>query len=432
MNKNFSRRNFLKFSSASVCSMLASQVANPRILMAEGGTAPEEGKTIVLLIKFGGQDMTFSMPLLNQVADELAKVRPNIHVKPSDALDILNGEIGLHAAYKPLESLVAAGNFKVIQSCGFEKHSRSHQTAQDHMSHGARHLDGVNSTSGWPAKTKNHFNLNTYQLVGFNTSNIIDLRSKDSSLIVGNNLAAYNKVNRIQQLGGRLGTEFSGDILNQMLFKLKRKSPDTPGIQKATSGISTMDSTIENVQAVSKIDVGQFPDTSLGRDFRNCARMIAWKKANFPKQNSIYILKASGYDTHNKQEERLSKKIKEEADAINAFSNYIQGIDLWNKTTLLSISEFSRTLKENSDIGTDHASATNIFLAGGSINGKGNNSVFGPTFSKEDIERNHAPTEIHYTDVIVELLRWWGASETDIATIVPEESPKKMKIPLFV
>src|SRR6185436_1479964 len=42
---------------------------------------------------------------------------------------------------------------------------------------------------------------------------------------------------------------------------------------------------------------------------------------------------------------------------------------IWNDTVVTTLSEFGRTSKENGSIGTDHAAASCLFVAGGSVNG---------------------------------------------------------------
>ena len=98
-----------------------------------------------------------------------------------------------------------------------------------------------------------------------------------------------------------------------------------------------------------------------------------------------------GFDTHSNQggvtgsHANLQRSIGWAMYALKKyFTNYSDKVD-WNDVVVVTLSEFGRTTIENSDVGTDHAEAGVMFVAGGAVKGynKGNTTgVFGASPSE--------------------------------------------------
>ena len=56
-------------------------------------------------------------------------------------------------------------------------------------------------------------------------------------------------------------------------------------------------------------------------------------------------------------------------DALKAFKNEMVAMGMWNDVTLCFVSEFARTLTENTSEGSDHAWGGHYFYAGGGVKG---------------------------------------------------------------
>jgi uncharacterized protein (DUF1501 family) len=426
------RRNAIKLGLQSATALYGIGCMPRDFAYAAGGSAPQNGRTLVLLIKNGGQDMVRSMPFLGNIADELSTVRPNLHITPGNALHILNNDIGLHLNYDPLTPIAEAGKLKVVLACGFEKHSGSHQEAISHMSHGARHLVGSAATNGWIAKAKDHLRLDNFSVIGFGTGNIMDLRAiTGPGLALGNDLGFFKLSNLSKEHGGDYdNAQFAQEVLIESLALISEPNESVIGQVKQSHQTVT-----QSIQVVADIEtqplITMFPKSTLGKNFSNAAKFLKWNAVKTPTKNSLLVITVGGYDTHENEASQLDNLIASEASCLRAFYDEMALAGLNKKVTVVSISEFSRTLKENSGRGTDHAKATNIMVIGGDINGGGNNSVYGPLATSSDISRNYIPTTVHYYDVVKELLLWWGAQMSDIEVIVPEKPPVNNTIGLF-
>jgi uncharacterized protein (DUF1501 family) len=426
--KRFSRRLLLSRGLAGVSSLATLGALRPHFAYGVGPTAPKRGRSLVVIIKDGGEDVTFSQPPLTPIAAELAKVRPTIHVPTTTVLDWLDGSTGLHPNYAPLRPIIDKNNFKIIQGCGFPSHSGSHQDAQNHFSHAARHLTGQRATQGWPARLKDFYSLAMYQVAGFNTGQRLDLQSTEPCLVVSN-FGSYRPLDRNTPLGGAPLSEMTREVLDDMLMQFPAQFPAESANR---AGLKSMFESVSTVQSINTVSVGAaYPTVGIGADLGRLARMMRWRQQNNPQENAIYLVRAGGYDTHSDQVASLGGLIDREAKGLVALHEDLQAWNLWNSTTILLVSEFSRTLRENNGNGTDHARGTTISLMGGGIRGGGSKSVVSAPILVNDIQRNHQTPVHYYREVIREVLEWWGVSSNDMASILPEVAPQSQSFSLY-
>jgi uncharacterized protein (DUF1501 family) len=117
----------------------------------------------------------------------------------------------------------------------------------------------------------------------------------------------------------------------------------------------------------------QYGNDGFARHLREVARLI---RANVGLR--VAVVDDGGWDTHNAQ------GVPEESNAylrgrVRTFSNALQAFyqDLgtaMSEVTLVTVSEFGRTINENSSGGTDHGRATAMFVLGRNVRG----GVHGP------------------------------------------------------
>ena len=107
----------------------------------------------------------------------------------------------------------------------------------------------------------------------------------------------------------------------------------------------------------------------------------------------------------------------------------------WNDVVVVTLSEFGRTSRENADLGTDHAEAGAMFVAGGAVKGynKGNPSgvfnchssdtipwVPGLAGSMFGVSNSYLKRNTDYRSVLGEIIRkHLGATQNQLNTIIP-------------
>ena len=143
-----------------------------------------------------------------------------------------------------------------------------------------------------------------------------------------------------------------------------------------------------------------YPNTPFGNSLKQIAQLL---KANFGVEAAFSDI--GGWDTHQNQggaTGQLANRLTEFSNAIAAFWRDM-GPDAEN-VTLVTMSEFGRTAKENGNRGTDHGHANAMFVMGGAVNG---GHVLGkwPGLAKEHLyEQRDLALTTDFRDVLSELV----------------------------
>jgi len=82
---------------------------------------------------------------------------------------------------------------------------------------------------------------------------------------------------------------------------------------------------------------------------------------------NLAVIELNGWDTHSNQTPQLNRLFEQLDNGLKALR---LGLDKhWERTVVLTTSEFGRTVRANGTRGTDHGSAGVMLLAGGAVNG---------------------------------------------------------------
>lgn len=80
---------------------------------------------------------------------------------------------------------------------------------------------------------------------------------------------------------------------------------------------------------------------------------------------SIATLELSGWDTHKNQHNQLMKQMDLLNQGVTSLKASLKGE--WNYTSVIISTEFGRTVRENGTEGTDHGTASTMFITGGNV-----------------------------------------------------------------
>jgi uncharacterized protein (DUF1501 family) len=348
------RRGFMKGGALALVGTSVIPSFLTRSIYAEMTTAAANKKKLVVIFQRGACDG------LNVVVPYTEKnyyaMRPTIAIQPNEVLD-LNGFFGLHpqmAAFKPLYDL---GHLAIVHAVGSPDPSRSHFDAQDYMESGT---PGVKVTpDGWLNRA-----LQTEPLTGKPTA----FRA----------VALGTDVPRTLQ-----GKVPAIAVANLADFSVAGKGPQTSSISNAFQAMydestdavlhGTGEETFEAVKMLKAADPAKYqpaagvsyPNTAFGNSMKQIAQLL---KANLGVEAAFSDI--GGWDTHQNQggaNGQLANRLKEFSETIAAFWQDM-GSDQEN-ITLVTMSEFGRTARQNGTGGTDHGHANVMFVLGGSVKG---------------------------------------------------------------
>lgn len=379
------RRMFLKNGGAAIgLSMVPGFLVRT---LAQGLPANNRKTLVVIFLRGGADGLNMVVPFGDRSYHEH---RPNIGVPApgggdNAAID-LDGHFGLHPALQPLVRLYKEGHLAIINAVGSpDTGGRSHFQAQDFME-SAVPGDKTVST-GW---------LNRYLQVAPDPE-----RRPLRATAIGPSLPralqgpvpamTLGSLNQFAMLGSDMYESMYSTDANTLLSGTAREMFEAVRQLKSAG----LDSAAPPPGIVyPAVNAAGSPGNAL----MQVARLI---KANVGLQVA-FIDAATGWDTHINQTDRLPPLLRTLSQAIAAFHQ-----DLGSRmedVTVVTMSEFGRTARENGGGGTDHGHASVMFITGGAVKG---GKIYGtwPGLAREQLneDRDLALTT-DFRDVLGELV----------------------------
>ena len=171
--------------------------------------------------------------------------------------------------------------------------------------------------------------------------------------------------------------------------------------------------------AIAGIPAQPFPATPLGQQLAIVARMIGAHGA-LSQKRQIFFVQAGGYDLHGDLLNEHSSRMKELGDAMAAFYQATAAMGVAGNVTTFTASDFGRALQSNGR-GADHGWGGHHFIMGDAVLGKRLYGSF-PTVAlrgPEDAGQGRLIPTTSVDEYAATLARWFGVSDTDITTVVP-------------
>ncbi|MBV9469857.1 MAG: DUF1501 domain-containing protein [Abitibacteriaceae bacterium] len=350
----------------------------------------------------------------------------------------LDGTFGLHPALAPLKPIYQAGHLAPIHACGSPNATRSHFDAQDYMEAGAPGDKSV--ADGWLTRTLLHCpedaakmnsvfrgvamtsqlprslqgeadalaipDLRTFGINAANAAPVLP-RKKNRSMAMGDMQGGHDT----SAAGGfeALYDDAVGDVLH--------------GAGKETFEALKMIQSI-NAKRYMPASGAEYPRTRYGDSLQQIAQLI---KADVGLE--VAFAEAGGWDTHVNQgstQGQLARRLQEFGQGLAAL--YTDLGDRMADVTILTMSEFGRTARQNGNGGTDHGHATCFLALGGNING---GKVLGqwPGLAPEQLYENRdLAVTTDFRDVFGEVAQK-HLGVRDLAAVFPhyQSSPDKFR-----
>jgi uncharacterized protein (DUF1501 family) len=363
------RRFFLRNGALAVAGTAAIPSFLVRSVLAEAAPAP--GRRLVVIFQRGAADG------LNVVVPYREKnyyaMRPGIAIPQNQVLD-LDGSFGLHPSLAAFKPLYEQGHLAIVHAAGSPDMSRSHFDAQDFMESGT---PGVKSTDdGWLNRVLQEEDLrHRQQHTAFRALALgsqvprtlagkvpaIALSSVNSFAVGGRGPVASPAANAFQAMYGQSGDQIFHATGEETFEAVKMLHEANPAQYKPAPGI-------------------EYPNNEFGNNMKQIAQLL---KSNLGIEAAFTDV--GGWDTHQNQggvNGQLSDRLREFSSAIAAFWRDM-GDDAENMT-VVTMSEFGRTARENGTGGTDHGHANAMFVLGGNVKG---GKVYGrwPGLSNEQL-----------------------------------------------
>ncbi|APE44751.1 twin-arginine translocation pathway signal [Sulfitobacter alexandrii] len=323
MTRNgYSRRQFLTRAGVIGCSIAASPLFTPMSF----AQAPWDKRLVVIILR-GGMD---GLDVVRPVGDPAyAALRPGIATAGAQDLD---GYYALHPALSGLLPLWQRGELGFVHAVSTPyRDKRSHFDGQDLLEAGTADL-GQGVRDGW-------LNRLLQEIPGV---------ERDTAYAIG--------TTPLPVLDG------PAPVAN---WAPEADLQISPQAMRLAEMVMEEDPALHAALAEAQLLAENGRDGKGGRAHRQIAHYAAGR---LKADARIAAFSLGGWDTHRAQHRVLPRSLATLQESILALRDGL-GADIWGKTTVLAMTEFGRTARENGAGGTDHGTGGLAILAGGAIRG---------------------------------------------------------------
>ena len=344
---NLTRREFLKASGASL--FLAG-------IPLPGFTQDKPPGTISVILLEGGMDGLTAVPPFGD--PNLSKMRRGL--TPENYLK-LNSFFGLHPSFKYFAGLMAKNNASIVHATNFPYTNRSHFEGQNLMQGGG--LNPFSETSGWLGRA-----LDLARTPGRSMS--LDMPLVLRGMSDNDNFYPAN-------------IRGSSNLMTQLIDSISMShSKEGSEVFKKVSKKSTQKDSIVP---------------------RNPASLAKYAGKAMAQENGPLssVIKVDQFDTHAHQgSDEYGRHGKQLTLIDDIIAGYKEGLgDAWDRSIILTLTEFGRTVLENGTQGTEHGYGTAGLLAGGAISKSRVISNWPGLAKNEQFEQRDLMSTIDYRSV---------------------------------
>ncbi len=321
------------------------------------------GKTLICLFQRGAADaLNVVVPhgeaAYYRLRPNIAIARPTMSTGPAGAID-LDGFFGLHPALSPMKPLWDQGILAPVHAVGSPSATRSHFDAQDYMETGTPDRKGTRD--GW---------LNRFLAVkgtceaGCATSptpfRAVAMAQQTPRMLEGpaptiamNSLAEFSvratgpaaeRLEALYRTGNADVVHAAGGEMFEAVKILKAADP----------------------QKYLPRNGASYPTSQFGTRLKQIAQLI---KSDVGLE--VAFADVGGWDTHVNQGASTGQLAARLGDFANSIAALVADLgDRMADVTIMTMSEFGRTVRQNGNGGTDHGHAGALFVIGGDVKGR--------------------------------------------------------------
>ena len=358
-----SRRGFLKNGGLALFGIGAGGVPTFMARAAESKKITslyKKKKIMVCIFQRGAMD---GLMAVTPFTDEYLKAaRPTLFMsaakgqKASPLID-LDGRFGLHPGMKSFEPFFRDKRLAIVHGIGSPNNTRSHFDAQDYMESGTPFNKGTGS--GWLNRAVGLLghDATPFRAVSLTTSMPRSFYGDNPSVAISN-LQDFAIQMRGNPMGANLAAKSFEDLYDQTSSNLLKET-----------GKESFDA----VKMLQKADTrnytpefnAQYPTSPLGNALKQIAQLIKMDVGL-----EVAFAESGGWDTHFNQGTEMGVFARNAIDLSNSITAFWTDMGQYqDDVTVMTMTEFGRTVKQNGTGGTDHGRASCNFILGNDVNG---------------------------------------------------------------
>jgi uncharacterized protein (DUF1501 family) len=296
-----------------------------------------------------------------------------------------------------MKSLFDTGRLAVVQGVGYPNPNRSHFRSMEIWQTAVP--DKIES-EGWLGRYLDAIREGRLSpLTGINIGN-------EASEAFQSAHAAVPSIQGLANFGFVFPHNTDGDARTAALRQIQMHDTNTPyGKFFAETAQDTYESADKIRAGIKKYQsTVVYPKGGFGAGMQEVAALIA---ANLGTRVYYVSFGGGSFDTHTQQARRHPLLLQQLSDGLAAFQADLEQMGAADKVVTLAFSEFGRRVHENAGGGTDHGTASEMFIVGKPVKG----GLYGAYPSLTDLDQGDLKFTTDFRSVYATVLdRWLGAN----------------------
>jgi uncharacterized protein (DUF1501 family) len=374
--------------------MILSRTSAALSAQALQGTSIEKhpNRILVVIELSGGNDGLNTVVPFGDAA--YYRARPKLGITEREVINVADG-FGFHPSMVGFERLYKDGRLAVVHGCGYDHPSLSHFSSMGFwhtgVPNGGEPLGwlGRLADATYPAASKN-------VIVNLGNSQSLAVRSQQHSPLVFDDPGRFR----------RDGTDEEKQAL-AMLSEPRMTSNATLEFLAATAKNATESSDfVRRASSTYRTPVDYGQGGGLAGNLQRVAALIA---AEMPTRLYYVTYSGNSFDTHVQQADLHTRLLMYTADAIRGFIDDVARLGRGDDVAVMIFTEFGRRVEENGSLGTDHGTATPMFLVGKGVKG----GFYGQHPSLTDLDDGNMKMTTDFRRVYATAIKeWLGYDDT--------------------
>ena len=340
--------------------------------------------------------------------DAYYQQRPTIGIPAQDVRKI-DAHFGFHPAMAGFEHLYKDGKLAIVHACGYDNPILSHFASMGFWHTGSPH---AGEKLGWLGRLADALDPEVQRnyLVNIATAQSLAVRSRNHSPLVFYDPEGFkrNGVHQQQPLFPRLSDKRAtpNASLNFLTGLAENATESAAFVRQAWADYQT------------PVDYG-VRAAGLGLDLRKVAALI---KAEIPTR--LYYVSYAGnvFDTHVHQNDLHFRLLTYTTDALRGFMADLNRIGRADDVAIMVFTEFGRRVPENASKGTDHGTATPVYVIGEKVKG----GFYSTLPSLTDLDDGNLRYTTDFRRVYATLIQEWLGYDDTKALLREEFEPLGM------
>jgi len=363
----------------------------------QGSSVEQHPERILVVLELtGGNDGLNTIVPYGDAA--YYRARPTLGVREREVIKIADG-FGLHPSMVGFERLYKDGRMAVVHGCGYEHPSFSHFSSMSFWHTG---VPNSGETLGWLGRFADHrYDPSTHNMiVNIGNAQSLAVRSGRHSPLVFDDPARFRREGtdaEKEALVALSGTRTTSNATLDFLAETARNGTDSSDFVRRASASyrTTVDYGIGN---------------AFGGALQRVAALIA---AGMPTRVYYVTYQGNSFDTHVQQADLHSRLLMYTADAVRAFMEDVKRIGRDDDVAVMMFTEFGRRVEENGSLGTDHGTATPMFIVGKHVKG----GFYGRAPSLTDLDDGNLKMTTDFRSVYATMIKEWLAYDDTAAVL---------------